>query len=31
VPQSIDLRGLLLSLHAFFEVLGVEEIRRHKP
>jgi hypothetical protein len=28
VSQSIDLRGLLLSLHAFFEVLGVEEIRR---
>jgi cytoskeleton-associated protein 5 len=26
--QSIDLRGLLLSLHAFFEALGVEEIRR---
>jgi cytoskeleton-associated protein 5 len=26
--QTIDLRGLLLSLHAFFEALGVEEIRR---
>lgn len=26
--QSIDLRGLLLSVHGFFEALGVEEIRR---
>jgi cytoskeleton-associated protein 5 len=28
LQQTIDLRGLLLSLHAFFEALGVEEIRR---
>lgn len=26
--QTIDLRSLLLSIHAFFEALGVDEIRR---
>ncbi len=26
--QSLDLRALLLSIHGFFEALGVEEIRR---
>ncbi|WIA20535.1 hypothetical protein OEZ85_004930 [Tetradesmus obliquus] len=28
VIQTMDLRALLLSLHGFFEALGVEEIRR---
>lgn len=26
--QSIDLHSLLLSIHGFFEALGVDEIRR---